>query len=76
MYRQRATNAVVTTTVTQPPAPNFRNVVATRMLEVSARPMPFTARRFAHAGSVARSCHQCTHIPSCESVNVKNTLML
>jgi hypothetical protein len=72
---QRATSAPVITTVIHAPSRNFRAVDTMRIVTEIVSPAPLTAKRRPHVGSVFRTCHQCTHIPSWESVNVRKTLI-
>ncbi len=62
-------------TVTQPPSRNFIITVATRSVAVRERPRPLTARWRFHSGSPALTFHQWTHMPSCERLNVRKTLI-
>ncbi len=65
----------VTTSVTQPPSPNFTTEVTARMSAVTRVPSPASTMRRRQCASVRRTCHQWRTMPSCESVNVMNTLI-
>ena len=62
--------------VTQPPSKNLITLNMTRMNVVITQPMPLTAIFHLQGDTLRRSRHQWRTMPSCDRVNVMNTLML
>ena len=73
---QREIKQEVTSKVTHPPSPNLIVTVTIRIVPVRSKPSPLTQNFRSQRASVLLTSHQCLHMPSWESVNVKKTLML
>src|SRR5512141_2556169 len=75
MKNAAAMNDPVISRVIQPPSGNFIQTVTQRIDAVRRKPIPFIARPDFHFPAEARSCHQCRHIPNCEKLKVRKTLI-
>ena len=75
MKKLAATKVPVISSVIQPPSGNFMITVTHRIDAVRTKPMPLTASPCFHRFSVFRSFHQCSTMPNCDMLKVRNTLI-
>src|SRR5512134_1744630 len=75
MRKLAATKDPVMSSVIQPPSGNFIHTVTQRIDAVRKKPRPLIARPDFQFPSDPRSFHQCRHIPNCDRLKVRKTLM-
>src|SRR4030042_2738263 len=75
MMNAAAQNDPVISRVIQPPSGNFIQRVPQRIDAVRRKPSPLIANPDFHFPDDARSSHQCRHIPNCDRLKVRKTLI-
>ena len=76
MTKHSPTTSAVTTSVSQPPSPNFSNTVMARIVAHRTKPTTNTAAFRIHPGITRRSAKVLRAMANSDSEKVRNTLML